>query len=186
MPGPLMSKDAPSLRRDSLCLRFYSPEEFKGHSKPSQPWVMNPKVKLLSRAKGVDAVALHVRQGFCQFQVVCPLWGWTKGPCGSGGVQTGCSVTSLSNSRIFIGLSVRPPWRKKGRNDPFPTCQELKDSWGGRHTHKILNRETVICAKKDVREEEMNFPWTDPRKHLYISVSISSLLNNQNAGKTFA
>lgn len=47
------------------------------------------------------------------------------------------------------------------------------------------SRETVIRAKKGVREEEMNFPWRDPRKHCHISVSISSLLNSEGAGRTF-
>lgn len=47
------------------------------------------------------------------------------------------------------------------------------------------SRETVIRAKKGVREEEMNFPWRDPRKHCHISVSISLLLNNDGAGRTF-
>lgn len=48
----------------------------------------------------------------------------------------------------------------------------------------IESRETVICAKKDMREEE-NFFRRDPRKHCHISVSISSLFNDQGAGRTF-
>lgn len=55
---------------------------------------------------------------------------------------------------------------------------------GETDSHKnTKSRETVICAEKGVREEEMNFPWRDPRMHCRVSLCVSSLLNNQGAGR---
>lgn len=45
-------------------------------------------------------------------------------------------------------------------------------------------RQTVISARKGVRGGD-EFLWRDPRKHRHISVSISSVLNNKDAGRTF-
>lgn len=90
----------------------------------------------------------------------------------------GCSGTTLSNPRMFIGLAVRPLGeRKVERTHSLPARNsEVTGETDSQKNTKL--RATVICAKKGVREEEMSSPWRDPRKHCHISVSISYLLNN--------
>lgn len=84
-----------------------------------------------------------------------------------------CSVTTVSNSRMFISLSVGC-LGDKDRNEPSPASRELSGNWGDGHT-KILNQERLWYVLRRVWEEELNFPWRDLRKHCLISVSICSL-----------
>lgn len=78
---------------------------------------------------------------------------------------------------MFISLSVRPLGKIKiemTHSLPAGNSEVI----GETDTHqKTKSRETVICAKKGVREEEMNFPWKDPRKNCHTYVSVRSLLN---------
>lgn len=57
---------------------------------------------------------------------------------------------------------------------------------GETDTHKnTQSRETVIRAKKGVREEEIHFPWRDPRKHCHICL-LWLTVEYLGCGRTFA
>lgn len=78
--------------------------------------------------------------------------------------------------RTLLGLSARP-LREIEKRPTHSLPAGSPEAIGEVDTHENNeSRETVICAKKGVREE-ITFPGRDPRKRCCSSVSASSLWN---------
>lgn len=169
------ARPAPSLRRDTVSPFLLPIGVFIPHSKwHPRVWTLTPSWGFSSEQKvqlqwpwvwGKDSVP-HRWSLLCGARSKGPLW------------LLGGSVTTLSNSRRFIGLTVKPLGERKvemTHSLPAGNSEVIGETDSHKNTE---SRETVICAKKGVREEEMNFPWRDPGKHCRVSLSISSHLNN--------
>lgn len=133
---------------------FSLPEVVQGPPTRWSPGVLNPDApwrevkRPFFRAEGTQAAAPCVRQ-----REACPLWGhvWGRRPVWC----PGCSVTTPSNSRMFISPSGRP-LEEIGTGPP--ACRELRGDGRGRHTG-ILGPERLWYVLRRVWERwRLSFP----------------------------